>query len=88
MAVASRVAVSGSLKVDSPMPGTAPLSDSKAAEMRVWAAGRMKREDKDGNGFLSPEEVKDVSKFAEGDIDKDGRISLDEYIAARANAKK
>ncbi len=88
VAVASNVAVSGSFKVESPMPGTAPLSDSKAAEMRSWLAGKMKKEDKDGNGFLSPEEVKDATKFADGDIDKDGRISLDEYIAARANAKK
>ena len=90
VAVATTVAVTSNSKAESLMPGatplprTSPLTESKAAEMKVWYAGKMKKEDKDGNGFLSPEEVKDASKFAEGDTDKDGRISLDEYIAARA----
>ncbi len=65
----------------------APVADSKAAEMRKWLADKMKKDDKDGNGFLSPEEVKDAAKFAESDTNKDGRIDLDEYVAARGRKR-
>ena len=44
----------------------------------------MKKEDSDGNGFLSPEEFTSKTiKFADADINKDGRIDIDEYVAAR-----
>ena len=52
--------------------------------MKLWAAPRMKKEDSDGNGFLSPEEFTSKTiKFADADINKDGRIDIDEYVAAR-----
>ena len=66
-----------------PNPSISPPND-KVAAMRTWAAPRLKKEDIDGNGFLSPEEFKSTTiKFADADINKDGRIDIDEYVAAR-----
>ena len=69
---------------ESPKPasGNTPAIDPR---MREWAAGKMKSQDKDGNGYLSPEEY--PTKFAEVDTNKDGRIDVDEYAAARSIRK-
>lgn len=69
---------------ESPKPasGNAPAVDPR---MRVWFADKMKKDDKDGNGYLSPEEF--PSKFTEVDTNKDGRIDVDEYVAARATRR-
>ncbi len=55
---------------------------SPADKMREWAAGRMKKDDKDGNGSLSPGEFQ--GDFAKADTNKDGKIDIDEYIGSRA----
>ena len=54
---------------------------SKPTDMRSWVGKKLKGLDKDGNGFLSPNEL--TSNFAETDTNKDGRVDLDEYIAYR-----
>jgi Ca2+-binding EF-hand superfamily protein len=56
---------------------------STADKMREWAAGRMKKDDKDGNGFLSPGEFQG-GDFAKADTNKDGKIDIDEYIGSRS----
>jgi hypothetical protein len=43
----------------------------------------MKKEDKDGNGFLSPGEFQG-GDFAKADTNKDGKIDIDEYIGIRS----
>ncbi len=86
-ATTSIAAVASNATVPSTKPNSAPAADSKAAEMRAWLADKMKKDDKDGNGFLSPEEVKDAAKFTELDTNKDGRIDLDEYVAARGRKR-
>ncbi len=66
-------------------PGEAPKvtsGGSAADQMRAWAAGRMKKDDKDGNGFLSPGEFQ--GDFAKADTNKDGKIDIDEYIGSRS----
>ncbi len=50
---------------------------------REWAAGRLNRLDKDNNGFLSIEELNDDDKFAKADLNRDGRIDIDEYVNSR-----
>ena len=65
-------------------PSAPATTDSKAAEMKAWYATKLKKDDKDGNGFLTPDEAPDAAKFALMDINKDGKIDLDEYVAARA----
>ena len=83
VAVASTAEVASSSTPQTPNPSIAPPND-KVAAMRTWAAPRLKKEDIDGNGFLSPEEFKSTTiKFADADINKDGRIDIDEYVAAR-----
>ena len=69
---------------ESPKPpgGSAPAADQR---MRDWAAPKLKALDKDGNGYLSPEES--PTNFAETDTNKDGRIDIDEYVAARLKRK-
>ena len=80
---ASTAAVASSSTPQTPNP-SASLPNDKVAAMKIWAAPRMKKEDKDGNGFLSPEEfISKTIKFADADINKDGRIDIDEYVAAR-----
>ncbi len=59
----------------------AGVTNNKDAEMRAWYQTRFRKEDKDGNGLLTPDEV--PTDFAARDLDKDGSISLDEYIAMR-----
>ena len=77
------VTVAGSASPQTPNPGSSMQND-KVAAMKTWTAPRMKKEDIDGNGFLSPEEFKSTTiKFADADMNKDGRIDLDEYVAAR-----
>ena len=78
------VAASTIKAAESPNPanGNARAVDPR---MRVWFADKMKKDDKDGNGYLSPEEF--PSKFTEADTNKDGRIDVDEYVAARATRK-
>ncbi len=63
-----------------PVVGTAPTAD---ARMKEWAAGRMKRVDKDNNGFLTQDEFGDNEKFGKFDTNKDGRIDVDEYANSR-----
>ena len=83
VAVASTAEVASSSTLQTPNPSISPPND-KVAAMRTWAAPRLKKEDIDGNGFLSPEEFKSTTiKFADADINKDGRIDIDEYVAAR-----
>ncbi len=80
---ASTAAVESSSTPQTPNP-SASLPNDKVAAMKIWAAPRMKKEDNDGNGFLSPEEfISKTIKFADADINKDGRIDIDEYVAAR-----
>ena len=62
--------------------GSAPAVDQR---MRDWAAPKLKALDKDGNGYLSPEES--PNNFAETDTNKDGRIDIDEYVAFRMKKK-
>lgn len=63
-----------------PATGVAPTAD---ARMKEWAAGRLKKLDKDNNGFLSPDEFNDNDKFGKADVNKDGRIDVDEYASSR-----
>ena len=51
--------------------------------VRALYLTKMKRDDKDGNGFLTSDEVSDASIFAKSDVNKDGKVDLDEYIASR-----
>lgn len=51
--------------------------------LREWAAGRLKKMDKDNDGFLTPEEFNDDDRFAKVDLNKDGRIDADEYATSR-----
>ncbi len=51
--------------------------------VRALYLTKMKRDDKDGNGFLTSDEVSDASIFAQSDVNKDGKVDLDEYIASR-----
>jgi len=60
--------------------GAAPSAD---ARMREWASYRLKKLDKDNNGFLSPEEFDNKDKFTKADVNKDGRIDVEEYANAR-----
>ena len=50
--------------------------------MREWYAKKLKTSDKDGNGFLSPNEYS--GDFGKVDTNKDGKIDLDEYAASRS----
>ena len=86
VAVTSAPASDGSVAAK---PAEAPkvaISGSTADRMREWAAVQMKKNDKDGNGSLSPGEF--TGDFAKADTNKDGKIDVDEYIANRANGKK
>ena len=56
--------------------------DKKAQDMRAWSEKKMIRLDKDGNKTLSPEEFKE-GDFNQADLNKDGKIDLDEYAAHR-----
>lgn len=49
--------------------------------MKAWAAKKFKFADKDGNGYLSPDEFK--GDFAKVDTNKDGKIDVDEYANSR-----
>ena len=80
--VAASVAPSNS-NVPTARTSAPAATDSKAAEMKAWYLGKMKKDDKDGNGFLTSDEVSDAAKFAQADINKDGKVDLDEYIASR-----
>ena len=60
----------------------ASMANSMEVEMRAWYQSKFRRDDKDGNGLLTPDEA--PTDFAAIDLDKDGLISLDEYIARRA----
>ena len=80
------VASSGS-SVPTTRTSALPVAGDKASEMKAWYLTKMKRDDKDGNGFLTTDEVSDVSKFTQADANKDGRIDLDEYIAMRGKGK-
>ena len=75
-----------SAPVSSPTAAGTPTAGAPVAspDMRSWAEKRIKSYDKDGNGFLSPNELPDASKFSEMDTNKDGRIDIDEYVASRS----
>jgi Ca2+-binding EF-hand superfamily protein len=69
----------------SPPASGAPVSSSASStdsDMKAWAAKKLKSSDKDGNGFLSPNEYS--GDFAKVDTNKDGKIDVDEYAAARS----
>ena len=72
-------APAGAIKAEAPK---AASGGSTADRMREWVAGKMKKEDKDGNGFLSPGEF--TGDFAKADTNKDGKIDVDEYIGSRS----
>ena len=76
------VAISSS-SVPASRPSAQPAVGDKTAEMKAWYLTKMKKDDKDGNGFLTSDEVSDAGKFAQADANKDGRIDLDEYVAMR-----
>ena len=58
--------------------------DANVKAMKNWAAPKIKKEDKNADGFLTPDEYSGSSgPFADVDTNKDGRIDLDEYVAAR-----
>ena len=61
-------------------PGVASSAD---ARLREWAAAKMKSRDKDNDGFLSREEFNDDDKFEKADLNKDGRIDVDEFANSR-----
>jgi len=65
------------------VPGVAIRSSTSSTDndMRLWAEKKLKSIDKDGNGFLSPNEYS--GDFAKVDTNKDGKIDLDEYAASR-----
>jgi hypothetical protein len=54
--------------------------------MRSWAESRIKKIDKDGNKSLSPDEFKE-GDFDQVDVNKDGKIDLDEYVQFRDKKK-
>ena len=56
----------------------APASE----RMRSWAESKIKKIDKDGNKSLSPDEFKE-GDFDQVDVNKDGKIDLDEYVQFR-----
>ena len=80
------VAPSGS-SVPTAKPSALPAAGDKAAEVKAWYLTKMKKDDKDGNGFLTTDEVSDASKFAPADANKDGRLDLDEYIVMRGKGR-
>lgn len=83
VAIASTPASDGSVAAK---PAEAPKvvsgGGSTADRMREWAASQMKKNDKDGNGSLSPGEYS--GDFAKADTNKDGKIDVDEYIGSRS----
>ena len=64
-------------------PLTATTAGTTADRMREWAAARMKQMDKNNDGYLNPDEATGLD-FAKTDTDKDGRISVDEYIRSKS----
>jgi len=60
----------------------APASE----RMRSWAESKIKKIDKDGNKTLSPDEFNEGS-FDQVDVNKDGKIDLDEYVQFRDKKK-
>lgn len=60
----------------------APASE----RMRSWAESKIKKIDKDGNKSLSPDEFKE-GDFDQVDVNKDGKIDLDEYVQFRDKKK-
>lgn len=70
-------------------PSTSASSGNSAPSgnrMRVWAESKMKKIDKDGNKALSPDEFNE-GDFNQVDVNKDGKIDLDEYILFRDKKK-
>ena len=67
--------------VDATMP--TPVTATVTNEMREWAVIKMKKMDKNNDGYLSPDEATGLD-FIKTDTDKDGRISLDEYIVSKS----
>ncbi len=53
--------------------------------MKSWAVGRMKRIDKNKDGFLSPDEAPKDLDFNKADKNGDGRIDVDEYAESRVS---
>ncbi len=51
--------------------------------MREWATQRLRKMDMNNDGYLSPDEATGMD-FEKTDTDKDGRISVDEYIRSRS----
>lgn len=59
-----------------------------AATAQAQPSDKFRRLDRDGDGFLSKDEVSGIAgyaaPFAEADDDRDGRLSADEFIKAEA----
>ncbi len=66
----------------SPLAGMTPPGTNDE-QLREWATLRLKRMDKDNNGYLSRDEATGMD-FEKTDTDKDGRISVDEYMRSRS----
>ena len=60
---------------------TGTVASTTDNDMRAWAEKKLKISDKDGNGFLSPNEFS--GDFNNVDLNNDGKIDLDEYMASR-----
>lgn len=86
--VSSPSASAGTPTAGSPASTSTKSTSSATPDMRSWAEKKIKTYDKDGNGFLSPNELPDASKFSDMDTNKDGKIDLDEYVASRMSGKR
>ncbi len=64
-------------------PLTATTASTPADNLREWATTRMKKMDTNNDGYLNPGEATGMD-FEKTDTDKDGRISVDEYIRSRS----
>lgn len=70
-----------------PAPVPAPKPETGAAATGATAAGGFAALDKNNDGYLSREEVRDASwsnRFSELDKDNDGRLSRSEFEAMQA----
>lgn len=61
---------------------TGTVASTTYRDMRAWAENKLKSSDKDGNGFLSPNEFN--GDFERTDLTQDGKVDVDEYMASRS----
>jgi hypothetical protein len=80
-------AESASVSTTSSVSTAKPSFAAPASErMRSWAESMIKNIDKDGNKTLSPDEFNE-GNFDQVDVNKDGKIDLDEYVQFRDKKK-